>query len=252
LGQVERLATPAGGGPDNRRLSNGLDEVIARRVEYLTAYQDAAYAARYAELVNRVRSAEAEHGQGNTTLTEAVARNYHKLLAYKDEYEVARLYTETEFLRRIESMFEGDWKLRFHLAPPLLERPDPVTGEPKKKAYGPWMLGAFRVLARFKRLRGTRLDPFGYTADRRAERQLIPDYEALIEEILQRLTPDSHATAVELASIPDRIRGFGPVKERFLAHAKQREAELLKAFRARSQAPERGSRPARGVAVMAG
>lgn len=252
LTEVERLAAPVGSGPDNRRLSTSLDELIARRVEYLTAYQDAAYAARFAALVSRVRSAEAEHGPGSTKLTEAVARNYHKLLAYKDEYEVARLYTDTGFLQRIQSMFEGDWKLRFHLAPPLLERADPVTGEPKKKAYGPWMLKAFRILARFKGLRGTWIDPFGHTADRRAERQLIPDYEALIEEVLQRLTPESHATAVELASIPDRIRGFGPVKERFLAHAKQREAELLKALRARGQAPERGGRPAHGVAVMAG
>ncbi|MFZ1428618.1 MAG: indolepyruvate ferredoxin oxidoreductase family protein [Geminicoccaceae bacterium] len=252
LAQVERLATPVGGGPDNRRLSTSLDEVIARRVDYLTAYQDAAYAARYRALVERTRKAEAEHAGDSTALTEAVARNYHKLLAYKDEYEVARLYTETGFLRRIESMFEGDWKLRFHLAPPLLERPDPITGEPHKRAYGQWMLGAFRLLARLKGLRGTRFDIFGYSADRRAERALIGEYELVVDEILRGLTPVSHATAVELASIPDRIRGFGPVKERFLMHAKQREAELLAAFRGHGPAPEGQGRPARGVAVMAG
>ena len=150
-------------------------------------------------------------------------------------------------------MFEGDWKLRFHLAPPLLERPDPVTGEPRKQSLRPvdaaapsacWP-GSSACAARGSTRSATR--PSGAP-----ERQLIPDYEALIDEILGGLTPDSHATAVELASIPDRIRGFGPVKERFLAHAKQREAELLEAFRARGQVPERGGRPARGVAVMAG
>ena len=252
LTEVARLAASESSAPDNRRLSASLDEVIARRVEYLTAYQDAAYAGRYRALVERVRRAEAELVPGSTALTEAVARNLHKLMAYKDEYEVARLYTDTGFLRRIESMFEGDWKLHFHLAPPLIEQADPATGEPRKRAYGQWMLGAFRLLARLKWLRGTRLDIFGYSAERRAERQLIPDYEALIEEVLRGLTPESHATAVELAAIPDRIRGFGPVKERFLAHAKKREGELLEAFRQRTELPSaRESRPS-GVAVMAG
>jgi indolepyruvate ferredoxin oxidoreductase len=181
-----------------------------------------------------------------------VARNYHKLLAYKDEYEVARLYTETGFLSRIEAMFEGDWKLQFHLAPPLLERPEPVTGEPRKRTYGQWMLRAFRLLARLKHLRGTRLDIFGYSAERRAERALIPAYEALIEEILRGLTRENHATAVELASIPDRIRGFGPVKERFLANAKKREGELLQAFHSRDHRPERERVDAQGVAIMVG
>ncbi len=252
LALVERLAEPAGSIPDNRRLSASLDEAIERRVAYLTAYQDAAYAARYRSLVERVRRAESEIMPGSTALTEAVARNYHKLLAYKDEYEVARLYTETDFLQRVGAMFEGSWKLRFHLAPPLLERPDPTTGEPRKRSYGPWMLRAFRLLARLKGLRGTRLDLFGYSAERRGERALIGEYERLLDEVLGGLTTASHATAVELAAIPDRIRGFGPVKERFLRHAKLREAELLAAFRSRSPAPEGQGRPARGVAVMAG
>ncbi|HEX6016331.1 MAG TPA: indolepyruvate ferredoxin oxidoreductase family protein [Geminicoccaceae bacterium] len=250
---VERLAVPPDALPDHRRVSTSLDEVIERRAAYLADYQDAAYAARYQALVDRVRKAEAERAPGSTALTEAVACNYHKLLAYKDEYEVARLYAETGFLRRVEAMFEGDWKLRFHLAPPLLERPDPVTGEPRKRAFGPWMLRAFGVLARLRRLRGTPFDVFGYTAERRLERRLIGEYEKLVEEIVGGLTPETHVTAVELAWIPDRVRGFGPVKERFLAHAKRREAELLEAFRRRARppaAPER--RPGPDVAVMAG
>jgi indolepyruvate ferredoxin oxidoreductase len=181
-----------------------------------------------------------------------VARNLHKLMAYKDEYEVARLYADTDFLARVGAMFEGDWKLKFHLAPPLIAGPDPVTGEPEKRTYGPWMLRAFRLLARLKGLRGTWLDPFGRTAERRQERQLVVDYEALISELLTGLTPDNHATAVELAGIPDRIRGFGPVKDRFLEHAKAREAELLAAFRAGGQPRATVRSSGRGIAVMAG
>ena len=149
-------------------------------------------------------------------------------------------------------MFEGDWKLRFHLAPPLTAPPDPATGEPRKSTYGPWMSGVFRLLARLKGLRGTWLDPFGRTAERRLERRLIADYEALIEELLAGLTAENHATAVELAAIPERIRGFGPVKERFLHHAKAREAELLEAFRQRLEPPARQGKRAPEVAVLAG
>ena len=252
LKAVLALVGPAEARPEHRRLSQSLDEVIERRIAHLTAYQDEAYASRYRALVERARRAEELANPGSTAFTEAVARSYHKLLAYKDEYEVARLYTETGFLKRIESMFEGSWKLSFHLAPPLIAETDPVSGEPRKRAYGPWMLHAFRVLARLKRLRGTALDPFGYTKDRRIERQLIRDYEALLDELLADLTPETLATAVELASIPERIRGFGPVKERHLTHAKRREAELLKAFRDGHHPPVRRGGPVKEVAVMAG
>ena len=252
LAALEGIATPQGAVPDNRRLSANLDELIARRVAYLTAYQDAAYAERYRAMVERVRKAEAERVPDSEALTQAVARNLHKLMAYKDEYEVARLYTDTGFLERVAGMFEGDWKLTFHLAPPLIAGPDPVTGEPEKRAYGQWMLRAFRLLARLKGLRGTWLDPFGRTVDRRLERQLIVDYEAVVAELLGGLSVANHATAVELAAIPDRIRGFGPVKERFLRHAKLREAELLEAFRGGSPPPAAAAKPRHGVAVMAG
>ena len=229
--RVEQLVDPAQGPSSARRLSKSLDEAVARRVEFLTAYQDAAYAGRYRSMLERVREAEARLPASHGALAEAVARYYFKLLAYKDEYEVARLYTDGEFKKRVDEMFEGDYRMVFHLAPPLFAKRDPVTGELKKRSYGPWMFGAFGLLAKLKRLRGTPLDVFGYTAERRRERQLIADYEKLMDELLPNLSAAGYDTAVELASIPEQIRGFGHVKERHLAHAKKREADLLDAFR---------------------
>ncbi len=231
LAAVEKLATPAEVVPLAQAFSRNLDEVIERRVALLTAYQDAGYARRYRTLVDRVRKAEAEKVAGSTGLTEAVARYYAKLLAYKDEYEVARLYSDPAFLQKIGSMFEGDYRLRFHLAPPLLAKPDPLTGEAKKREFGPWMMSAFGVLAKLKFLRGTALDVFGYTAERRTERQLIGDYEKTIDELVAGLSRENHATAVAIAAIPEEIRGFGHVKARHLAAAKRKEAELMAAFR---------------------
>jgi indolepyruvate ferredoxin oxidoreductase len=162
-------------------------------------------------------------------------------MAYKDEYEVARLYTRPEFLQHVNAAFDGNFKLRFHLAPPLLSKPDPVTGAAKKSEFGPWMLTAFRVLARMKGLRGTALDLFGRTDERRMERQLIADYERTIEELLAKLDRDRHATAVAIASIPEEIRGYGHVKQRHLKAAKAREAELLAAFRSPASAPAKAA-----------
>ena len=218
--------------PDTQRLSTTLDEMITRRSGFLTGYQDAAYAKRYVDFVSKVFTAETSRVPGKTALTEAVARYYFKLLAIKDEYEVARLYTDGEFVKRVAAQFEGDYKLTFHLAPPVFNKPDPITGEAKKSTYGPWMLTAFRLLARLKGLRGTALDIFGGTAERREERQLITDYEALIDELSPRLAPHNHAIAVELASIPEQIRGYGHVKQRHLKAAKAKEAELVAAYRA--------------------
>jgi indolepyruvate ferredoxin oxidoreductase len=211
--------------------------VIARRVSFLTDYQDADYAARYKRQIDWVRQVEGERARGLIGLTEAVARNYFKLLAYKDEYEVARLYTDGAFLKRLGEQFEGDYKLEFHLAPPMLSETDPATGEPKKKAYGPWMLKAFQGLARMKRLRGTRFDPFGRTPERKMERQLIADYEKTLGELLSGLNHENHGLAVQIASIPDAIRGFGPVKDRHLADARAKEAALLEAFRQPAPTP---------------
>jgi indolepyruvate ferredoxin oxidoreductase len=216
---------------DSLRLSQSFEETVARRVTFLTAYQSARYARRYRVWVEKVKAAEAAKAPGACALSEAVARYLFKLMAYKDEYEVARLYTDPSFVDRVRSTFDGDnLRLEFHLAPPLLARTDPATGEPKKMSFGPWLFGAFRVLAKFKRLRGTPLDPFGYTRERRIERRLIADYQALLDEIIERLTPDNHAVAVALASIPEKIRGFGSVKQRHLAVAKAEEAALREQF----------------------
>ncbi|MCC6379636.1 MAG: indolepyruvate ferredoxin oxidoreductase family protein [Burkholderiales bacterium] len=234
---IEKLAKPAGvdAGSD-RVLSLDLDAVIARRVEYLTGYQNAAYARRYADFVARVRAAEGRAAAG-TRLTEAVARNYFKLLAIKDEYEVARLFADGEFERQVAAAFEGDYRLRYHMAPPLWVKADKVTGAPVKRSYGPWMRHALKLLARFKGLRGTWLDPFGHSAERRLERQLVADYERTIDELLRSLGRDSVELAAEIASIPASIRGYGHVKLRNLEAAREREAELLAAFRTPAAKP---------------
>jgi indolepyruvate ferredoxin oxidoreductase len=231
LARVEKIATPAAVIPLNQHLSRNLDELVARRVELLSAYQDAAYAARYKELVVKARRIESDKASG-TKLTEAVARYYAKLMAYKDEYEVARLHSDPAFMQRIEGMFEGDYKVVFHLAPPMLNKPDPATGEAKKSTFGPWMMRIFGLLARFKGLRGTAFDIFGRTEERRGERALIDEYAATVEQLLAGLTPANHALAVEIASIPEMIRGYGHVKMRHLKEAQMRRAELLAKFKA--------------------
>ncbi len=200
-----------------------LDEIVARRAEFLTAYQDAAYAESYRGFVNRVRAV-------SEPLALAVAKNLFKLMAYKDEYEVARLYTDGSFAANLAKQFKGDYTLKFHLAPPVLGRMDSFSGKPVKTEFGPWMMTGFRLLARLRRLRGTPLDPFGRTAERRMERQLIVDYRAAIERLIANPQRAARPEALELASLPDMIRGFGHVKEANLAKAKAREAELLRAL----------------------
>jgi indolepyruvate ferredoxin oxidoreductase len=241
--RVLKLAIPEEK-PDSQQLSTSLDEMFTRRAEFLTAYQDAAYAKRYTDFVAKVSAAETQKVPGHKELTEAVARYYFKLLAIKDEYEVARLYADGEFAKRVAAQFEGDYKLVFHLAPPISNKPDAATGEAKKTAYGPWMMSALRVLAKLKGLRGTAFDVFGRTAERKQERQLITDYEALIDELLPQLAAHNHALAVELASIPEHIRGYGHVKERHLAAAMAKQAELIAAFRAAKPAAARVERVA--------
>ncbi|MBI2307178.1 MAG: indolepyruvate ferredoxin oxidoreductase family protein [Rhodocyclales bacterium] len=224
---VRRFASPADVVPLAPK-QNSLDDLVGRRSQMLVDYQDAAYAARYRALVDRVRAAES--ALGGTALSEAVARYYFKLLAIKDEYEVARLYTDPEFMRRIEETFDGDYRLVFHLAPPLLAKIDPNTGHPQKRSYGPWMLRAFGWLARLRFLRGSVLDPFGRTAERRMERQLIADYEADVQLILAHLSAGTLADAVALASLPERIRGFGHVKEASVAATAAARERLRRAL----------------------
>jgi indolepyruvate ferredoxin oxidoreductase len=219
IAKVIELKRPAGA----VRTEQDLDALIERRVAELTAWQNAAWAARYRERVERVRRVEGDRVgvAGRWRLTEAVARYLFKLMAYKDEYEVARLHGDPAFLAQLREQFEGDWTLRFHLAPPLLTRIDPKTGLPTKREFGAWMLGAMRLLARFKFLRGTAFDPFGRTAERRTERALITEYEGLVDALLARLDAGNHAEAVDLARLPERIRGYGHVKERHLAQVRE-------------------------------
>ncbi|HSS29269.1 MAG TPA: indolepyruvate ferredoxin oxidoreductase family protein, partial [Usitatibacter sp.] len=180
LASVERAATPPESKPGSRNLSHSLEELVSRRRAFLVDYQDEAYAKRYEDFVAKVRAAEESAVPGSTQLTSIVARYLFKLMAYKDEYEVARLHTETGFMKKIESQFEGDFIVKMHLAPPLWVKKDPVTGEPRKRTYGPWMLTAMKMLAKLKFLRGGALDVFGYSAERKMERQLIADYEGTV------------------------------------------------------------------------
>ncbi len=232
LPAVQRLAAAASPEAEPEPPARTLEEIVEKRAAFLTGYQDAAYAARYRRLVERVRQAEGERAPGMRGLAEAVARGYFKLLAYKDEYEVARLYADGSFRQALERQFEGDYRLEFHLAPPLLAPLDPETGRPVKRRYGPWMMKAFGLLARLKFLRGTPLDPFGRTPERRLERRLIADYEAMIEEVLGKLGHERHRLAIALASLPEQIRGYGHVKQAHLDKVTKRQEELLAAFRA--------------------
>ncbi len=227
LAFVERIAYPAETRQE-RPVVESLDETVARRAAFLTDYQNAAYAARYTSLVNRVREAEAVDGGG--PLSQAVARYYFKLLAYKDEYEVARLHASGDLRQQISRQFEDGYRLEFNLAPPLFARKDPVTGEPRKMRFGSWMLHVFRLLAAMRGLRGTAFDPFGRTEERRRERALIVQYEGDVEEILRRFGPETRAAAVDLASVPEHIRGYGHVKLRHLEVAEKRRAALLEAL----------------------
>jgi indolepyruvate ferredoxin oxidoreductase len=228
LKRVESTGAPAAATPAQAivmQMPQSLDSVIKKRVEFLTGYQNAAYAAQYAELVEKVRAMETTHKLGNK-LSMAVAKSLFKLMAYKDEYEVARLYTDGRFLEQVKSQFEGDVKLKFNLAPPLFAKKD-AKGHLVKAEFGTWMMGAFKLLAKLKGLRGGAFDVFGYTAERKMERALILEYRGMIEGLLGTLDAGNYASAVELASLPEQIRGFGHVKEKAVAEYRARKEELL-------------------------
>ena len=230
LETVERLALQGDQGLEPAT-PKSVDELVERRVMDLTAWQTAAWAARYRELVERVREAERALGAGDA-LTGAVARHAYKLMAYKDEYEVARLYTDGAFRERLAAAFEGDLRLTFHLAPPLLARRDPVTGHPRKRTFGPWMWRALGLVAKMRFLRGTPFDPFGHTAERRRERRLIEEYFTTVDELLAGLRAENLGLAVEIASVPETIRGYGHVKARAVEAAESEKAALLQRWRA--------------------
>jgi indolepyruvate ferredoxin oxidoreductase len=197
-----------------------LAEIVDRRARFLADYQDGAYAGRYRALVELARKAERERIGAEGAFTDAVARSYFKLLAYKDEYEVARLHTLPAFRAALEREFEGDFRVAYHFAPPLF------PGRPRKRRFGPWIRPLLGTLARLRRLRGTPFDPLGWTAERRRERALVVEYEAEVRTLATRLAPANHAGAVELVALPQRMRGYGDVKARSMAVATTRAAEL--------------------------
>ncbi|HMA09555.1 MAG TPA: indolepyruvate ferredoxin oxidoreductase family protein, partial [Ramlibacter sp.] len=204
-----------------------LEALLADRVERLRAYQGGDLAARYAALVRLADEAEARARVGSNALARSVATGFHRLLAVKDEYEVARLYGDGEFKAELDRRFELGYVLRYHLAPPLLARVDPVTGRPRKHSFGPWLGPVWPWLARLRVLRGSWLDPFGHTRERRLERQLAGDYEATLRRLLARLTPANHALVLEYAALPERIRGYGVVKLRNIEAALAQATRIL-------------------------
>jgi indolepyruvate ferredoxin oxidoreductase len=235
---VQQLLNPGQVVTFTPRTTQSVDDMVAKRVEFLTGYQNAAYAAQYVSFVALVRGAEERVASPAATgdakpatlpLTQAVARYLFKLMAYKDEYEVARLHTDAAFLAKIGTQFEGNFKLHYQLAPPLLAERNTV-GELQKHAYGPWMQTAFRLLAPFKVLRGGVLDVFGYSDERRHERALASEYRAAIEAMLPKLTTANRDAAVAFARLPEQIRGFGHVKARHLTAARLQWTELVKQF----------------------
>jgi indolepyruvate ferredoxin oxidoreductase len=226
---VQRALRPAQVIQFTPRNTQSLAQMVTRRVEFLTQYQDAAYAQSYAAFVDKVRMAELALGNSGDSalpLSQAVARYLFKLMAYKDEYEVARLHTDAAFLNKIDTLFEGDFQIRHHLAPPLLAGKNDA-GELQKSAFGPWVRRAFRLLAPLKVLRGTALDVFGYSEERRTERALVVQYRSAIESLLPGLSPSNLKAAEAFARVPEQIRGFGHVKARHLAAARAQWTLLL-------------------------
>jgi indolepyruvate ferredoxin oxidoreductase len=203
-----------------------LDEIVDRRKKFLEAYQNGNYARRYTDLVDHVRRVEGDRLPGSEAVTTAVAKSLFKLMAYKDEYEVARLHMETGFLDRLRQEFEGDFTVKYHLAPPILSAGKDARGRPLKRQFGQWIEPVFRILARFKFLRGTAFDVFGYSKERRMERGLIDWYETLVAELLPDLDDNTAEASARIASLPMEIRGYGPVKEAAVENVKARIADV--------------------------
>ena len=236
--EIARLATAKDG---KQPIATSLPDVIARREEFLVAYQDHAYARRYRGLLDRVAAADQRVRPGSQALLQAVARNYFVVLAYKDEYEVARLHTQGNFLASLRRSFGAGVRMSFHFSPPLFAGLDPATGRPKKYEVGPWVLPILRVLARLKWLRGTKLDPFGRTADRRLEREYLVRYERLVERIVTELDAARFAIALELAELPSEVRGYGPIKRAAAERARSAELALWARWEAPAEAVARAT-----------
>ena len=226
------------GGNDEEAIPQDLNTLIEQRVDLLSAYQNPAYARRYQRLVERVRTLDEQFPDRDRALTRAVAFYYAKLLAYKDEYEVARLYTAPEFKRQLEETFQGNYRLSFNLAPPMLSKTDKASGLPKKREFGPWMMPAFGLLAKLRFLRGTALDIFGYTAERKMERALITRYETTINKLCEEITVENYTAAVAIAEVPEFIRGYGHVKDQHLEKARVMEKTLWRRFEGLPDIPQ--------------
>jgi indolepyruvate ferredoxin oxidoreductase len=207
-----------------------LDQLIEHRAGLLVAYQNEAYAEQYRTFMEEVRAADSAVEAEGLSLTGAVARYLYKLMAYKDEYEVARLYTNGDFQKKLAQTFSGKYRLRFHMAPPIFNRGKDELGRPRKTSFGPWMLWALRLLARGKLLRGTALDPFGWLPERREERRLLADYRELVRELLRDLSSANYETALEAASLPDQVRGYGLVKSTSIEEYSELRQALLEKF----------------------
>ena len=252
LPSVEKLFAPAQviAMPESQRAIGSVEALVAKRVAFLTAYQNADYANTYAAFVRKVQLVEAAiAGPSKTLLSQNVARYLFKLMAYKDEYEVARLHTDTAFLNTVYAMFEGDFKINYHLAPPMVSKKND-KGELQKRQFGPWMLTGFKLLAKLKGLRGTALDVFGKTEERKMERALIGEYTTAIDTLLKTLSTENHATAVEVARIPELIKGYGHVKERNVKTARLQWAGLMKDYaRFASPSPSTSVETARQAAA---
>ena len=217
---------------DGESRMEGLENQIQQRVAFLSAYQDAQYATQYQNLLDEVREAERSLDGAFAGLTNAVAKCAFKLMAYKDEYEVARLFTDGQFSQKLEKTFDGDYRLKFHLAPPLFAKKDPRTGLPRKSEFGSWMFTVFKILARLKGLRGTRFDLFGWTTERRLERRLRDQYFSDIKHLCDELSSESYESVVELAKVPEQIRGFGHVKAESIEVAEQTRMAILEKIEA--------------------
>ena len=240
---VEEAAVRAviGQRQDDEPIKQSLEQLVARRAAFLADYQNAGYARSYRDFVETVRQAEAARVGNKTDLAESVARNLFKLMAYKDEYEVARLYSNGSFAKSLARQFKGDIKLTFHLAPPILGRRDGFTGKPVKSKFGPWMMPVFGGLAALKVLRGTSFDVFGYSAGRRSERALIETYKSRLSALLEGLSAANHRIAIDIAAVPEMIRGYGHVKELSMTQAAEREATLLEQFSAKASKVRRAA-----------
>ncbi|MBU2875532.1 indolepyruvate ferredoxin oxidoreductase family protein [Marinobacter salexigens] len=207
-----------------------LDELINIRHKHLVNYQSRRWADRYTTRVKQVREAEEKLGETNNLLTRAVAQQLYRFMAFKDEYEVARLFAETDFMKEVNNTFEGDFKVHFHLAPPIMNRGTDAQGRPRKRQFGPWMFRVFKLLAKFRVLRGTPVDPFSYSSDRKMDRAQLKEYQQLVERIVSELDASNYDTFLQLAELGSEIRGYGPVREQAAEAVQEKHSQLIKAL----------------------